>query len=263
MLVWVGDAAEGVLAYLGDLALLTGRALRLVFTSPLKRTRSLERAIHQAMIAGVEAIPIVSLIAFFIGLILALQGAYELKKFGALQMVPAMVAVSLTRELGPLMTAIVVIGRSGSAFASEIGTMRVTEELDALSGMALNPVGFVVVPKFVAMALMVPCLTVWADLIGVLGGSSFGVVGAGFSFGRYLDSSRNALVLSDVMTGVVKSFLFGIMITAVSCHEGFSGGAGSEEVGRSTTAAVVISILMVVLVDAVFTLLFYLTGGGF
>ncbi len=260
-LVRVGDATEGVLAYLGGLAQLTGRALLLLAVSPLKRGRSLQRAVHQARAVGVSAIPIVSLIAFFIGLILALQGAYELKKLGAMQMVPALVAVSITRELGPLITAIVVIGRSGSAFAAEIGTMRVTEELDALSTMALDPVAFLVAPKFVAMAIMVPCLAVWADLMGVLGGCAFGIAGGGFSVAGYFIATRNTLVLSDVMTGIVKSFVFGIIITAVGCQEGFSTGAGAEEVGRSTTYAVVLSILMVILVDVVFTALFYLTGG--
>ena len=213
------------------------------------------------MVAGVSAVPIVSLITFFIGVIMALQGAYELRKLGAMQFVPALVAIAITRELGPLITAIVVIGRSGSAFAAEIGTMRVTEELDALETMALDPMAFIVAPKFVAMAIMVPCLAAWADFMGVLGGCSFGVTGGGFSARSYLMNTRDSLVVSDVMTGIIKSFVFGLIITAVGCQAGFSTGAGAEEVGRSTTSAVVLSILMVILVDVVFTALFYLTGG--
>src|SRR5204863_2197551 len=123
---------------------------------------------------------ILSLITFFIGLILALQAAYELKKFGAINFVASAVAISMSRELGPLVTAIVVIGRSGSAFAAEIGTMKVTEELDALETMALNPIDFLVTPKLVAMLIMMPCLTMWADLMGVTGGSVFGVIGADY-----------------------------------------------------------------------------------
>jgi phospholipid/cholesterol/gamma-HCH transport system permease protein len=261
VLVRVGGATEGVFAYLGGLAQLTVRALFFFIVSPLKRGRSLERAVHQAMSVGVTAIPIISLITFFIGVIMALQGAYELKKLGAMEMVPALVAVSITRELGPLITAIVVIGRSGSAFAAEIGTMSVTEELDALATMALDPVVFLAAPKFIAMAIMVPCLTIWADLMGVMGGCAFGISGGGFSALGYFIHTRDALVLSDVMTGVVKSLVFGLIITAVGCQEGFSTGAGAEEVGRATTSAVVISILMVILVDVVFTALFYLTGG--
>jgi phospholipid/cholesterol/gamma-HCH transport system permease protein len=260
-LVRIGNATEGALAYLGGLAQLTGRGLLLVFVSPLKRGRSLERAIHQAMAVGVQALPIVSLITFFIGVIMALQGAYELRKLGAMQFVPALVAVAISRELGPLITAFVVIGRSGSAFAAEIGTMRVTEELDALETMALDPMAFLVAPKLIAMAIMVPCLAVWADLMGVVGGCAFGVTGGGFSAISYFTATRDSLDVSDVLTGICKSFVFGLVITAVGCQEGFSTGAGAEEVGRSTTYAVVRAILMVILIDVVFTALFYLTGG--
>src|SRR6266404_4835604 len=258
----VGAATERSVAYVGGLAEILGRSLRLLFLSPLKRDRMLQRAIHEAMAVGVGAIPIISLITFFVGVIIALQGAYELRTLGAMQLVASLVAISVTRELGPLITAIVVIGRSGSAFAAEIATMRVTEELDALETMALNPVTFLVAPKFLAMALMLPCLVIWADLMGVLGGSFFGVLGANFTFASYMTATRDALVLRDVMTGLVKSIVFGLVITAVGCQEGFSTGPGAEEVGKSTTRAVVISIFVVVVVDLVFTALFYATQGA-
>ena len=138
-----------------------------------------------------------------------------------MQLVASLVAISITRELGPLVTAIVVIGRSGSAFAAEIGTMRVTEELDALETMALDPVAFLVAPKFLAMAVMMPCLTIWADLMGVLGGSVFGVVGGGFTFSSYLIATRDALLMRDLTSGFIKSVVFGLVITAVGCQEGF------------------------------------------
>jgi phospholipid/cholesterol/gamma-HCH transport system permease protein len=262
---WVGDvgAVTGrTVAYVGGLAQISTKSLRLLFLSPLKRSRMLQRAIHEAMVVGVGAIPIVSLISFFVGVILALQGAYELQRLGAMQLVAGLVSVAITRELGPLITAIVVIGRSGSAFAAEIGTMRVTEELDALQTMALDPVAFLVVPKFLAMALMLPCLAIWADLMGVLGGSFFGAVGGGFTFGSYMLATRDALFLRDITSGVIKSLVFGMVITAVGCHEGFATGSGAEEVGRSTTSAVVISILLVILIDLIFTALFYLARGG-
>jgi phospholipid/cholesterol/gamma-HCH transport system permease protein len=258
----VGEATERSLQYVGGLTLLTVRALFQLVVSPLKRGRMLQRAVHQAMAAGVNAIPIVSLITFFIGLIIALQGAYELKKLGAISLVASMVAISITRELGPLVTAIMVIGRSGSSFAAEIGTMRVTEELDALETMALNPLAFLVAPKFLAMAIMVPCLTIWADLMGILGGSVFGVVGGGFTFGGYMTATRDALLMRDLTSGILKSAVFGLVITAVGCQEGFMTGAGAEDVGRSTTSAVVISILMVILIDLVFTAGFYMAEGG-
>ncbi len=256
--VRVGRATLAGLAYVGGLARLGGRAAYFTFIGPFKgRALRVERAVHQAMAVGVEALPILSLITFFIGVILALQGAYELRKFGALHFVSSAVAISMTRELGPLMTAIVVIGRSGSAFAAEIGTMKVTEEIDALQTMALDPIQFLVTPKFLAMFVMLPCLTTWADLMGILGGSLFGVTSAGFTFAGYIRATLDALYLRDISSGLIKSIMFGMTITAVGCHEGFSTGAGAEEVGRSTTSAVVMSIFLVIAVDLIFTALFY------
>ncbi|MGD1210397.1 MAG: ABC transporter permease [Candidatus Acidiferrales bacterium] len=257
----IGEATINSLAYVGSLAKLSGGAARAVVVDPFRgRKIRFSRAIHQAMSVGVGAIPIVSLISLFVGTILALQGAYQLRKLGALQLVASAVAIVMTRELGPLMTAIVVIGRSGSAFAAEIGTMKVNEEIDALETMALEPVHFLVAPKFVAMAVMMPCLTTWADFMGVVGGGLFGVTNAGFTWASYFRATLDALVLRDIFTGLIKSVMFGLVITAVGCQEGLSTGLGSEEVGRSTTAAVVKSIFLVVAVDLVFTALFYFTA---
>jgi phospholipid/cholesterol/gamma-HCH transport system permease protein len=257
----IGEATINGLAYVGGLARLAGGSARAIFIDPFHgRKLRLSRAIHQAMAVGVEALPIVSLISFFIGTILALQGAYELRKFGALHLVASAVAISMTRELGPLMTAVVVIGRSGSSFAAEIGTMKVNEEIDALETMALEPVHFLVAPKFLAMLLMMPCLTTWADFMGVLGGGLFGVSAASFTWGGYLQATLDALITRDIVTGLIKSVMFGLVITSVGCQEGFSTGLGSEQVGRSTTSAVVKSIFLVVVVDLVFTALFYFTA---
>jgi phospholipid/cholesterol/gamma-HCH transport system permease protein len=257
----IGAATIDGLAYVGGLARLTGGAVRAVFIAPFQGKKfHFGRAVHQAMSVGVEALPITSLISFFVGTILALNAAYELRKFGALHLVASAVAVSMTRELGPLMTAIVVIGRSGSAFAAEIGTMKVNEEIDAMQTMALEPVPFLVAPKFLAMILMVPCLTCLADFMGVLGGGLFGVMTAGFTWGTYIQATLDALILRDIMTGLIKAMMFGLVITAVGCQEGFSTGLGSEQVGRSTTEAVVKSIFMVVMVDLIFTTLFYITA---
>jgi phospholipid/cholesterol/gamma-HCH transport system permease protein len=259
----IGGAVTGGLAYLGALAMLGARAAYFTFVAPLRgKPLRLQRAVSQAMQVGVGALPILSLITFFIGLILALQSAYELRKFGAMNYVASAVAISMTRELGPLITAIVVIGRSGSAFAAEIGTMKVTEEIDALETMAINPIHFLVTPKFLAMIVMLPCLTIWANFMGVLGGSLFGVAQASFVFSGYIRASLDALFLRDIATGLIKSVMFGITITAVGCHEGLSTGAGAEQVGRSTTRAVVVSIFLVILVDLVFTTLFFFVSGA-
>lgn len=259
----VGEATLGALGYVGALTGLAGRSAYFTFVGPfVGKPVRFGRAMAQAMEAGVRALPILSLITFFIGLILALQGAYELRRFGALNFVASAVAISMTRELGPLITAIIVIGRSGSAFAAEIGTMKVTEEIDALETMAINPVQFLVAPKFLAMILMLPCLTIWANFMGVLGGSLFGVLQADFTFRGYIQATLDALVLRDVLTGLVKSVMFGMTITAVGCLEGLLTGGGAEQVGRSTTRAVVVSIFMVILVDLVFTTLFFFLGEG-
>src|SRR5271165_4100219 len=255
----VGGWTISGLAYIGGLATLAGRSAYITFVGPFRGQRLRpQRAPHQAMAVGVEAIPIVSLITFFVGLIMALQSAYELRKLGAMQFLASAVALSILRELGPLLTAIVVIGRSGSAFAAEIGTKKVTEEVDALKTMAFDPVAFLVAPKFLAMLLMMPCLTVWAAFMGGIGGCVFGVTAANFTVSSYFQATRDAIVSRDIYTGLIKSVLFGLVITAVGCKEGFATGAGAEEVERSTTAAVVTSIASVIIVDLVFTAMFYL-----
>lgn len=259
----IGESVTDGLAYLGALTKLGGRAAYFTFVAPFQgKQLRLQRAVSQAMQTGVGALPILSLITFFIGLILALQSAYELRRFGAMNFVASAVAISMTRELGPLITAIVVIGRSGSAFAAEIGTMKVTEEIDALETMAIDPIHFLVTPKFIAMIVMLPCLTIWANFMGILGGSLFGVAKADFTFWTYIHASLDALFLRDIATGLIKSVMFGVTITAVGCHEGLSTGAGAEQVGRSTTRAVVVSIFLVILVDLVFTALFFFLSQG-
>ena len=258
----LGGSILNALSYLGSLASLGVRSAYYTFVAPLKgKPLRFERAMSQAMDTGVRALPILSLITFFIGLIMALQAAYELRRLGAISAVATAVAVTMSRELGPLVTAIVVIGRSGSAFAAEIGTMKVSEEIDALETMAISPIRFLVAPKFLAMAVMLPCLTIWANVMGIFGGSLFGVAEADFTLVRYVKTSIDSLFLRDIVTGLIKSVMFGITITAVGCFEGLSTGGGAEQVGRSTTRAVVMSIFLVVSVDLFFTTLFFFAGG--
>ncbi len=217
-------------------------------------------ALRQMVVVGFDAVPIVSLISVFIGIIIALQGAYALRKFGAMNFVVDMVAVTITRELGPLLTAIIVIGRSGSAFAAEIGTMRVGEEVDALETMGLNPVKFLVVPKLVAMLVMMPCLATVADAAGILGGALFAMTNMGWSLQNYLLRTADALLMRDIITGLIKSLVFAVIITKIGCYEGFTVRGGAEGVGRSTTASVVKSIFSVIAADMVFTAFFYYTS---
>lgn len=256
-----GAGVTDSLAYLGSLAMLATRAAYFTFVGPFRgKPLRLQGAASQAMEVGVRALPILSLITFFIGLILALQSAYELSKLGAMSVVAKAVALSMSRELGPLITAIVVIGRSGSAFAAELGTMKVNEEIDALEVMAISPIDFLVSPKFLAMIVMLPCLTIWANAMGILGGSLFGVTQADFTFQRYIQASIDSLYVRDIVSGLIKSVMFGITISAVGCQEGLATTGGAEQVGRSTTRAVVISIFLVIAVDLVFTAIFFFLG---
>jgi phospholipid/cholesterol/gamma-HCH transport system permease protein len=206
---------------------------------------------------GVNAVPIVALISFSIGLIVAMQSAYQLQHFGAMIFTADLVAVAQTRELGPLMTAIVVAGRSGSGIAAEIGTMKVGEEIDALRSMGFNPVKFLVVPKLLALAIMVPCLNLLADLIGIGGGILMGVVNLDLGFARYLNRTLDALAMKDIITGLIKSVVFAQLIGITGCYMGFIVEGGAEGVGRRTTQSVVVSIFLIILADAVFTALFY------
>lgn len=206
---------------------------------------------------GVSAVPIVALISFSIGLILAMQSAYQLQQFGATIFTANLVAVAQTRELGPLMTAIIVAGRSGSGIAAEIGSMKVGEEIDALRSMGFNPVKFLVVPKLLALLIMVPCLTILSDFIGIAGGFTMGVLNLDLGFVRYFNRTVQALVLKDIVTGLIKSGVFAVLIGITGCYMGFSVEGGAEGVGRRTTQSVVVSIFLIILADAFFTALFY------
>ncbi|MFA4918095.1 MAG: ABC transporter permease [Thermodesulfovibrionales bacterium] len=228
------------------------------FISPFKGIPvRFQASINEMVKAGYNSVPIISVISFFIGVILAFQAAYQLKKVGALIYVANLVGVSLTRELGPIMTAIIVSGRSGSAYAAEIGSMKAAEEIDALVSMGINPVRFIVAPKLIALMIMVPALTIISDLIGIFGGFVLAVTILEIHPVNYFQQSVNALLVKDVFTGLMKAWVFGVVITIVGAYQGFKVSGGAEEVGRRTTAAVVSSIFLVIIFDLFFTALFY------
>jgi len=261
MLAYIGRNTLEFFEYMQGLYDVSREALYWTYVAPFTKGRGIKwrSSIHQAVLVGVDSVPIVSLIAIFIGLVLALQGAYQLRQFGAAYLVTALVGVSMTRELGPLMTAIIVAGRSGSAFAAELGTMKVSEELDALEVMGLDRVRYLVVPKFMAMTIMMPCLALIADLAGIAGGAIFEMLQLDQSFMTILNNNRDALQMRDIWTGLVKSLVFGLIITNVGCHEGFSVRGGAEGVGKATTSSVVVSIFLVIFADVIFTAIFYYT----
>jgi phospholipid/cholesterol/gamma-HCH transport system permease protein len=202
----------------------------------------------------------VALMAVCTGFILAMQGASELRRFGAIHYVIDLVAVGFTRELGPLLTAVAVSGRSGSAFAAEIGTMEVTEEIDALRVMAFEPVEFVLAPKYLAALVAVPCLSIVSNLCGILAGGLFMFFSTRLGLLLYLRYVLSSIALRDVISGLIKSVAFATIIAHVGCLEGFRVRGGPDAVGRSTTSAVVRSTFLVVIADAVFTAIFYFTG---
>jgi phospholipid/cholesterol/gamma-HCH transport system permease protein len=206
---------------------------------------------------GTSAIPIVALIALLIGLIMAMQSAHQLRQFGAVIFVADLVGISTCRELGPFVTAIVVAGRSGSAVAAELGTMTVSEEIDAIRTMGLNPMRYLVVPRILAMTICTPLLTIIANLIAITGGLLIGVFHLGISASAYMNETLEAVELSDLVTGLVKSVIFGAVIGNVGVFEGLHVRGGSEGVGSATTQSVVTSIFLIIVTDAIFTALFY------
>lgn len=206
---------------------------------------------------GVKSTTIVFLVSFLIGVILAFQTAYQLERLGALDFVGALVGVAVTRELGPLMTALVMAGRVGAAFTAEMGTMKVSDEILALETMALNPVKFLITPRFIALIIMLPALTIMADVMGILGGFVVGVSTLGIDPSPYIDRSLEAMVVKDVVTGLIKSGVFAIIIVMVGSYMAFIIEGGSEKVGQNTRSAVVISMILIIIADLVFTSLFF------
>jgi phospholipid/cholesterol/gamma-HCH transport system permease protein len=207
---------------------------------------------------GLRTLPVSGVIIFLLGMVIAFQTAYQMRELGGDVLIPGLVAVSITRELGPVMTALVIAGRVGAAVTAELGTMAVTEQVDAIAVSGVPPVKYLVAPRFLAMALMVPVLTVYTDAIGVLGGYVVATGKLGLSHAYYFDAVFKALVLSDVFSGLAKSFIFAMVVCVVACFEGLRVSGGAEGVGRSTMRCVVTSFLLIVFADFVFTIVFYI-----
>jgi phospholipid/cholesterol/gamma-HCH transport system permease protein len=241
------------LFFLGGIANLTGRTFYAVFAPPFKRKRVFEQAAQ----AGLDSLPIVSLIAFFLGMIMAFQISYLMRRLGAEMYIANVVSLSIVRELGPVITALIIAGRVGAAITAEIGSMQVTEQVDALETLATDPVRYLVVPRFLALTVMLPVLTIYSDLIGILGGWLVSVFKIGISSTLYLNTSFQALQFKDLFTGLAKTVFFGMIISLVSCYEGFNVRGGAEGVGQATTRSVVTSFIMIIICDTFFTALFY------
>jgi len=207
--------------------------------------------------AGVDGLPIVALIGALVGLIIAFMSFLQLKMIGANIYVPSLVSFAMIKELGPLMTAILVAGRSGSAFAAEIGTMMVNEEVDALHTMGFDPVRFLAVPKILATIIVVPILTIYADFFGILGGMIIGVTSLDLTVTTYITQSIKTIEVFDIVTSLIKAGVFAALIAAIGCQKGFQVRSGAQDVGKFTTSAVVAAIFMIVVADSIFAIMFY------
>lgn len=251
--VAVGHEIYEQIAFIGEYS----RALALAVLHP-GRVRWGD-TLKVAEAAGFQALPIVSLIAFLLGVILAFQSAIAMSQFGAQIFVADLVAISLLRELGPLMMAILLAGRSGAAFAAEIGTMKVNEEVNALTTMGLDPVRFLVVPRILAGVFVAPLLTLYANLIGLIG-AALVMRGFGIPWVAFFNQVSGAVTLTDLTSGLFKAAVFGLLVASVGCLRGLQTGNGAAAVGRSTTSAVVSAIILIVVADGLFAMLFYHFG---
>ncbi len=214
---------------------------------------------HTAEQAGVNALPIIVLISFIVGLVMAFQAAIPMKMFGTELYVADLIGIAMVRELGPLMTAIVLAGRSASAFAAEIGTMRINEEIDALNVMGLDPVRFLIVPRMIASTFTTPLLAVFANLAGILGGALV-IISMGYPVVAYYSHVASFVETGDFAGGMVKCFVFGILIAGAGCIRGYQAGSGPSAVGIATTKAVVTGIILIVVFDGIFSVIYYYLG---
>jgi phospholipid/cholesterol/gamma-HCH transport system permease protein len=204
---------------------------------------------------SVKSLPIVIIITFLMGLILAFIGAVQLQAFGAGIYVANLVAVGMTREMSPLMIAIIMTGRTGASYAAQLGSMQVNEEIDALKTTVISPIDFLILPRILALVLMIPLLCVYGDFVGIVGGMIIGAQFLHISFSAYITQTVSSISLTDVIVGLVKSIIFGLLVAIAGCYEGLKCGRSSDAVGGATTQAVVTGILYVIVADAIFEII--------
>lgn len=248
------DAAREMVAFVGEAALSFARLL--TFRARFRRS-DLALFLQQA---GAEALPIVTLISFLVGLILAFVGAVQLQQFGASIYVADLVGIAMVREMGAMMTGIVMAGRTGAAYAAQLGSMKVTQEIDALRTMGIAPLDFLVLPRMLALMLMMPLLCLYADVVGILGGAAVGVGMLDLSPMTYYLQTNAAVSVGDLAGGVFKAAVYGVLIALAGCLRGMQSGNSSSAVGEATTNAVVTSIIAIITACGVFAVVFYILG---
>jgi phospholipid/cholesterol/gamma-HCH transport system permease protein len=250
----MGGGMTAMLGFLGETTLTFGK---------LSRRKARYRGFDLSLLiqqCGVEALPIVTLISFLVGVILAFVGAVQLKKFGGQIYIADLVAIGIMRDMGAMMTAIIMAGRTGAAFAAEIGTMKVTQEIDALRASGFSPMEFLVLPRVIGLTLMMPLLCLYSDFVGMLGGAAIGVGMLDLSWTVYFQQSANAVTLTDVFGGVFKSTVYGLLVALSGCLRGLQCGESASAVGDAATSAVVTGIVAIVVACGIFAVVFYVLG---
>ncbi len=240
--------------YIGSIGFFIKNIFRWLFT----KKRNIKSLIREIIFIGIDSFPLVSLIAFFIGMIIAFQTAYQLQQFSSEIQLATLVALSLVRELGPVIGALIVAARGGASITAGIGSMKISEQIDALEALGVEPIDYLVVPKFVALIICMPILIIYADFLGILGGYVVGSTKFAISFNLYFRMTLDALKFEDILSGFVKSVCFGSVIAFVACYEGFRPFS-STDVSRSVTHSVVRSFMLIIITDCILTALFYFT----
>lgn len=249
----VAISAKNWIRYLGQLTILFSQTVAAIFTPPFKSIRFFT----QAQRIGPGTFLISTMVAFFVGMIIALQMAYQMVQLSAELYIPNVIAVALTRELVPVLTALIVAGRIGAGVAAEIGSMVVTEQVDALKAFAVSPVKYLVMPRFLGLMIMLPVLTILSDLVGIWGGYVICVFKLHISHEMFWKMTFRALQMKDIATGLIKTIFFGMIIAIVGCHQGLTVRGGADGVGKATTTAVVRSFILIIMMDCFITFIFY------
>ena len=254
----VGESVLNLLESIGSFSIFSMQTIRWIFARPF----DMKSLMYQLKEVGVKSIPVGTISSFFIGMVMALQLGVSMEKIlqGVSTFMGGGIALALTRELAPVLTAVLLAGRVGSSMAAEVGTMKVTEQIDALSTLATNPVHYLSVPRFLASVISLPLITVMAILVGIIGGSLISYIRLDIPFNQYFENARTFLKPEDLISGVSKTFFFGAEIALISCFTGFRAQGGAEGVGQATIQAVVYSFMMIIISDYFITYLFQLFG---
>lgn len=249
----IGHSIISVCAAIGRLTMFMGNTLRHAVTPPF----FFRHLLRQFVDIGYYSLPVVGMTALFTGMVLALQSYTGFSRFNAEGAIASVVVLSITRELAPVLAGLMVAGRVGASIAAEIGTMRVTEQIDALTTLSVNPIKYLVVPRVLAGTIMLPALVLVGDIIGVYGGYIVSTHVLGFSSGSYLNQSWNALETMDVVSGLVKAAAFGFIVTLMGCYHGYHSGRGAQGVGAATTNAVVTASILILIFNFILTQVFF------